>query len=142
MVMRQAPKPRNYPLRADGTIGPDMPIPDAYYTLVTRVHGNDVPKSAAVSTVFYDGAETDIEVRGHALSIIREVNGRKQQSIIPLTEVVRLDINEPSQNFFDAVEIWSQENYNMTYMEYVRFREENQQKGMLDEVRRFLGDDG
>ena len=106
---KRNPPTREYKPNADG-IYTEEPQPDGYITVVTKHYERD--GSITSSTWFYSDDSLDSSnVKAGVLELYKfDVNGRKQVSYIPLTEIIRIDVNGPSKEFFEAHKTWETQN--------------------------------
>jgi hypothetical protein len=119
-----APKPRNY-----SNLEPDVrPEPDDYYTIVTKRYGPD--GGITSQTYYHMGSDlvheirissTDTNIEIHKKS----VSGRVQVTTIPLTEVIRVDYNDCSPEFYAAANVWTQHTTGLSFKEYIEMQKKS-----------------
>lgn len=118
MVYNPDFRPRKFVARYDKDGKILKPEMDAYLCVVTKHYGEDGRISARNWFYSIQDVETWNIYEG-TLMLAKHVNGRHQDSFIPLSEILRFDLNSPSEEFKDAMEIWTQQEFSMTLTEYL-----------------------
>lgn len=138
-----APRPRNYANLPED----QRPEPDDYYTLVTRRVEPD--GSTSFSTRYYMISDLVHEVSIKRTDTVIEihkksVHGRVQVTFIPMSEVVRFDMNGPSPEFFAAAEKWCQNHHGVSMAEYMEMSVKGQaqeRKAKYDRIRSWVSEE-
>lgn len=131
------PPHREYKPNADG-IWP-RPVPDMYLTVIRKIYGDN--GTITTETWYYDfeslnGFSTD---NASVLQIDKtNVNGRRQISFYPWSEIVRVDYNAPSDEFRNAVVEYQKqqaESLGMSLDQYLEIANQSTDAAKLEELK-------
>jgi hypothetical protein len=126
---KRTPPHREYKPNADG-IYTEKPVPDFYLTVIRKVYHEN--GSISADTWYYDydslhGFSTDhpgvLQLKKH------NVNGRDQISFYPWSEIIRVDYNPPSTEYWNAVDAYLHDQariHGLSYEEYIELERQGE----------------
>lgn len=118
------------------------PTPDDFYTVITKKYGEN--GTITSNTWFYEHGTLhgEIDWRDGCLYLTKHMpNGRHQTSWIPLTEIIRVDYNEPSRAWKDANYEYHMQEFGMSPDEYEQMQDSEQKEVIKDKIRRQFHDE-